>query len=75
MVRLKAILNLNTQALYQNFNSNMVRLKAFGNYCYSMTFGEFQFQYGSIKSVDATYKVLLLLYFNSNMVRLKEQSL
>ena len=32
----------------------------------------FQFQYGSIKSVHTTNYMLMLIGFNSNMVRLKE---
>ena len=52
MVRLKAAaFSSATLLTLQRFNSNMVRLKDFGGYIISITINEFQFQYGSIKSI------------------------
>ena len=54
-----------------DFNSSMVRLKAFEKP--SLRFGiGFQFQYGAIKSVLELGNIYCHIYFNSSMVRLKE---
>ena len=52
------------------FNSTMVRLKESG-YPESKTRKEFQFHYGTIKSVRHFRQIIPLRHFNSTMVRLK----
>jgi len=49
----------------------MVRLKDFKYFAKIVKEHTFQFQYGSIKRLDACYNIMALMYFNSNMVRLK----
>ena len=53
------------------FNSNMVRLKAI-SVIYSAIKKNFQFQHGTIKRHAQTPIIHAQVFFNSNMVRLKE---
>ena len=65
------MINDNTMAIRDSFNSTMVRLKAHGGIFYG-SFYRFQFHYGSIKGPPLTSLTVSIPCFNSTMVRLKE---
>jgi len=52
MVRLKAKQVVCLRPYFKNFNSNMVRLKVWRSQHMQHMLDQFQFQYGSIKSVQ-----------------------
>ena len=71
MVRLKGLSGGPITSTGTDFNSCMVRLKV-SERLLMYSVGEFQFLYGSIKSVNLLASVFSPYYFNSCMVRLKD---
>ena len=58
--------------MYAHFNSTMVRLKVKRNKAYFQIL-QFQFHYGTIKSISVFQCFPLKEHFNSTMVRLKDR--
>ena len=67
---IKSCPNISALVSSTDFNSSMVRLKAYKVDGIIMT-DSFQFQYGSIKSTQVLISHRLFSHFNSSMVRLK----
>jgi len=55
-----------------HFNSTMVRLKVSGDPFEKVGEAVFQFHYGSVKSSSFALRLFAYQYFNSTMVRLKD---
>ena len=74
MVRLKVSLKIMVGRGFLGFNSKMVRLKG-TNLVASNEIKLFQFQNGTIKSLQYLLLLLFVVRFNSKMVQLKESTI